>query len=196
MHWGQLSVAAFICDFHPVCKLLRLQNAFSFLWHALVISASPLRGSPVELIELTACVPHTRGTKWQAQGEPFRRVYCLCKPPPADPLHCFFRWNPKFCLTDTLCLTLNFAQKDLVVLISEIDVLPGRWERGRRGRRPTEGCFVCLGLKDGVFPLFECLSHPPISARPAFVLFYLRHLRIIYLLTYRHHFWGNNWPIV
>lgn len=38
---------------------------------------------------------------------------------------------------------------------------------GRQGRRPTEGCFVYLGLKDSVSLLLKCLSHPPMSARLA-----------------------------
>lgn len=125
-------------------------------------------GSSAELIELPG------GDQVPGVGESFRKVYCFYKPLPAGPSQCISRWNPKFCLTDTLCLTLNFAQEDLVVLISEIDELPVRWGR----ERPTEGCFVCLGWKGSVFPLLECFSHPPISTRAAGFLFYLKRLRV------------------
>ena len=78
---GQLSVSAFICDCPPVCKLLRLPNG---LWASSPSCGMPLSfhgplrsGSSVGFIQLTACVPpHTRGTKWQAQGS-HSGAYCL-----------------------------------------------------------------------------------------------------------------------
>lgn len=70
-------------------------------------------------------------------------------------------------------MTLNFAQEDLVVLISEVDVLlVGEGEKN--GIKPTEGYFICLGLKHSVFLLLKGLSRPPISARPAFFFLLLK----------------------
>lgn len=163
IHFGHLSISTLICDFHPVCKFLRIQDGvwrvFSFLWCAFVTTVSPTQWV-LSRVRWADCLPTYQGGRVAGPWETFRRVCCFCKPLSADPSHCISRWNPKFCHVDTLYLTLNFAQENLVVLISEIDMLSGRWVRKRQGRRATED--FCL-----LEPERQCFSVTKIPLSPS-----------------------------